>query len=331
MEDRQNIERLFKEALEHHEVDVRPEVWSSIQQSFAAQSSAASASAASGAASSVLTNVVAGIALAGLATVATINEVRYHEGQQSTVSATTESSIEEVKLPADQQQHASFDEQPENEGVQTTQRPQTEKVSPSGTTVESTTDKDAVQGAADEAPASTMAHTNLNDQAQGETREENAESQEAQATSSATTAQQLEESEAKQRAGDEPKANQTPAPKPAVAENEAPTIQGEESQKKTVARFTHDAVQTITPNGDMYNEYFQVEGQDVADFSIRIMTREGAVVFESRDINFQWNGLDRFGNPVPTGTYFYQIAAVGTDGLPYQEKNARGSIQVIRN
>jgi flagellar hook assembly protein FlgD len=81
----------------------------------------------------------------------------------------------------------------------------------------------------------------------------------------------------------------------------------------------------------MFNEYFVVEGLDVAEFHIRIMTREGALVAESKDLNFRWNGLDRFGNPVPSGTYFYQIAAVGTDGLPYLEKNARGSIQVIRD
>ena len=102
-------------------------------------------------------------------------------------------------------------------------------------------------------------------------------------------------------------------------------------QEKTTAYFTHSAKQVITPNGDPYNEYFEVEGFGVKDFVLRIMTRGGQLVFESNDISVRWNGVDRFGNALPGGIYFYEIQAVGDDNLPYLEKNAKGSITIMRN
>ena len=61
------------------------------------------------------------------------------------------------------------------------------------------------------------------------------------------------------------------------------------------------------------------------------MTRGGQLVFESNDITVRWNGVDRFGNPLPSGIYFYEIQAVGDDNLPYLEKNAKGSVTIVRN
>jgi gliding motility-associated-like protein len=330
MEDRNTIERLFKEALEHHEVNVRPEVWSSISQAVSAQSGAASA--ASSAASTGLTNLVAGMALVGLATVATINEVRYHEAQQNDGTPTAEISIENAQTPPVEKQNASFDEQPEAAVTTTTPQPQNSELNASIPGKEARVKPEVDAVAADEQSSAATAHSNDGVEQEGAIANSEPSTETVQDSPAASTTEQIADSQQDENQDDEAKTQPASAPEePTVAGSEPSADQSEATQKKTMARFTHEAVQTITPNGDMYNEYFEVDGQDVAEFNIRIMTREGAVVFESRDINFQWNGLDRFGNPVPTGTYFYQIAAVGTDGLPYQEKNARGSIQVIRN
>jgi gliding motility-associated-like protein len=271
------------------------------------------------------------MALVGLATVATINEVRYHEAQQNVGNPTAEISIENAQTPPVEKQNASFDEQSEAAVTTTTPQPQNMEANASipGTEEHVQPEEDAVS--VDEQSSVATPHSNDDVDQEGAIANGEPATATIQASPSVSTTQPIADSQEDEDNHDEVTTQPVPAPKPTVAGNEPSAQQGEETQKKTTARFTHEAVQTITPNGDMYNEYFEVDGQDVAEFNIRIMTREGAVVFESRDINFQWNGLDRFGNPVPTGTYFYQIAAVGTDGLPYQEKNARGSIQVIRN
>ncbi|MDO3628858.1 gliding motility-associated C-terminal domain-containing protein [Mucilaginibacter sp. BT774] len=83
---------------------------------------------------------------------------------------------------------------------------------------------------------------------------------------------------------------------------------------------------TFSPNGDGKNDEFQVTITNVTSYHIKIFDRWGAALFESTDINQSWKG-DNKGQRVPTGTYFYIINAVGTDGTAI---NKSGYITIIR-
>jgi gliding motility-associated-like protein/uncharacterized repeat protein (TIGR01451 family) len=77
----------------------------------------------------------------------------------------------------------------------------------------------------------------------------------------------------------------------------------------------------ITPNGDGYNDYFQINGIDqYPNNTVRIFTRWGILIFEANGYNESSNVFTGESNArvtiegnrdVPTGTYFYVITFSG--------------------
>jgi len=66
----------------------------------------------------------------------------------------------------------------------------------------------------------------------------------------------------------------------------------------------------LTPNGDIYNEFFEVTGIDGCGFVVDliIFNRWGTKIFESNDYGNNWNGSSRSGSGfVPSGTYYYVV------------------------
>jgi len=62
----------------------------------------------------------------------------------------------------------------------------------------------------------------------------------------------------------------------------------------------------FTPNGDGYNERFNVESGNLSRFSMLIFNRWGQLLFETEDINKGWDGKVN-GRICPVGTYYYLI------------------------
>lgn len=60
----------------------------------------------------------------------------------------------------------------------------------------------------------------------------------------------------------------------------------------------------FTPNGDNLNETFQVKGQFIVGFDLKIYNRWGELVFTSNDPEVGWDGTFR-GNTMPEGTYVF--------------------------
>lgn len=315
-EQKEHIEKIFKEAFQSHEVAVGPEVWTAVQSSLTGLGTVSSA--ASG--SLFLSKAAAVIGFAGLITASTIAEVQYHTKEHA--SAHNEVISEKEQLPADQQTVASFEESiaSEESVIQEQQHetPQNE-ISVEQSLAEEEelwNDQSAISIQSDESTSDEVASNE--EQAEGSDLRAHDKDE---AVSSVDVASIQENTQ---------KGNSKDEAQQALAEpiEEEHT---ESVQEKTTAYFTHNAEQVITPNGDPYNEYFEVAGYGVKDFSLRIMTRGGQLVFESIDIFVRWNGVDRFGNALPAGIYFYEIQAVGDDNLPYLERNAKGSITIVRN
>ncbi|MGB5420260.1 gliding motility-associated C-terminal domain-containing protein, partial [Algibacter sp.] len=70
----------------------------------------------------------------------------------------------------------------------------------------------------------------------------------------------------------------------------------------------------ITPNGDMYNEFFTITGVETCGFVIelQIFNRWGAKIYDNFNYQNNWNGFTSNGSvgkaeKVPNGTYFYII------------------------
>jgi gliding motility-associated-like protein len=77
----------------------------------------------------------------------------------------------------------------------------------------------------------------------------------------------------------------------------------------------------ITPNGDQYNEYFEIGGVELCGFitEVKIFNRWGALVYESKNYQNNWNGTTTnsgIGNSgtLPNGTYYY-IVVLNNSGL----------------
>lgn len=62
----------------------------------------------------------------------------------------------------------------------------------------------------------------------------------------------------------------------------------------------------FTPNGDGMNDYFSVSVIGAAKFEFLIFNRWGELLYETRDTDFQWDGIHK-GEKVPNGVYVYQV------------------------
>jgi len=78
----------------------------------------------------------------------------------------------------------------------------------------------------------------------------------------------------------------------------------------------------ITPNGDQWNETFEISGVELCGFimEIKVFNRWGALVYESNNYQNNWNGKSASGSignagTLPNGTYYY-IVILKDSGLP---------------
>ena len=67
----------------------------------------------------------------------------------------------------------------------------------------------------------------------------------------------------------------------------------------------------ITPNMDGRNDFFVLRGMEetLGRTELTIFDRRGLKVYENRDYDNSWEGLDYNGNPLPEDTYFYVVRA----------------------
>jgi gliding motility-associated-like protein len=76
---------------------------------------------------------------------------------------------------------------------------------------------------------------------------------------------------------------------------------------------------TFTPNGDGVNEVLKLDLPldkiKEGSFSCVVIDRFGKTVFQTADINFQWDGFSMNGEPVSVGDYVYYVTAEDQSGL----------------
>ena len=65
----------------------------------------------------------------------------------------------------------------------------------------------------------------------------------------------------------------------------------------------------FSPDGDGINDFFNVVGQGLTNYTIEIYNRWGQMVFKSYDMNVKWDGNFR-NKKAPAGTYVYKVNSV---------------------
>jgi len=83
----------------------------------------------------------------------------------------------------------------------------------------------------------------------------------------------------------------------------------------------------FTPNGDGENDFFTVDGVNLASVQGEIYNRWGQKMFSWDNVKGAWDGRTLSGSEAPDGTYFYIITALGEDGTEYFEKGAFSMIR----
>jgi gliding motility-associated-like protein len=63
---------------------------------------------------------------------------------------------------------------------------------------------------------------------------------------------------------------------------------------------------TFTPNGDGINDFFTIKGRDIKTFKLYIFNRWGQLIFESDNMDNQWNGTYQ-SEPVQIDTYVWKV------------------------
>ncbi|MBC8464423.1 MAG: gliding motility-associated C-terminal domain-containing protein [Bacteroidetes bacterium] len=77
----------------------------------------------------------------------------------------------------------------------------------------------------------------------------------------------------------------------------------------------------FTPNSDGVNEEFAfLENHAIASFEAVVYNRWGKKIYHWTDPKAGWPGVNKSGNSVSEGVYFYSMNAVGVDGTEYQKK-----------
>ena len=70
---------------------------------------------------------------------------------------------------------------------------------------------------------------------------------------------------------------------------------------------------TFTPDRGRYNSTFSAVTTGINSLSITIFNRWGELMFESDDLNFQWNGVYK-GVIAQQGTYIYEVSCISNSG-----------------
>ena len=67
----------------------------------------------------------------------------------------------------------------------------------------------------------------------------------------------------------------------------------------------------FTPNGDGVNDFFSLGATNVKELEVTIVNRWGNLIYQSDNVNFQWDGKDMKGQLVTEGVYFYNYRVKG--------------------
>ena len=88
-----------------------------------------------------------------------------------------------------------------------------------------------------------------------------------------------------------------------------------------------DIPNVFTPNGDGYNDNFNIHASGIAQYYLQVFNRWGVLLFESDNPNVKWDGRTLSGEDCADGTYYYILSAK-SDKNDYSQ---HGFVTLLRN
>lgn len=95
-----------------------------------------------------------------------------------------------------------------------------------------------------------------------------------------------------------------------------------ESQVQLVPPSELFVPNVFSPNGDQWNDYFDIEAEskNVDVISLFIFDEQNVEVFTAAANHKKWDGTDLHGNQCPQGVYRFWFEALGSDGRVYKQQ-----------
>ena len=89
-----------------------------------------------------------------------------------------------------------------------------------------------------------------------------------------------------------------------------------------------DANNVFTPNGDGYNDFFEIRSEGIESLEAHIFNLWGNEVYVIDELDGTWDGITESGDKAPDGTYFWAIQAKGINQKDYYKE---GSVLLLRH
>lgn len=288
MKEHDKIKELFSEQLGNYSAPVKPELWNAIAAKVAVGSTVATTG------TSLLVKSIIGISAASI-----IGVSAYFVFQED--ANPTEQPIEVIPVVAENEVEQSQDLIPSNEIVPIQADKTENEIVEKSTQVESNSEivetKAITIPTIEEKPVSTYVPKERKSPIVSGTEEDKNKTLKEETQLSNKTPKELET-------------------KPGVEE-----IKSKEKQVAYLAEITL-LPNSFTPNGDRINDEFFIEFKgNLIDFNIVILDNQNRSVFESKDPNFRWNGINKSGEISPSGRYYYIVTARDSNGNPINEYN----------
>jgi gliding motility-associated-like protein len=83
----------------------------------------------------------------------------------------------------------------------------------------------------------------------------------------------------------------------------------------------------FTPNNDGLNDHFKVVGHAIEAYSLNIFDRWGGKIYESKNIQQHWEGIEKDGYAAPQGAYVYVIKVKDVKGKDHEYT---GTVTLLR-
>jgi len=82
----------------------------------------------------------------------------------------------------------------------------------------------------------------------------------------------------------------------------------------TEEKVSIEVPNVFTPNSDGYNDEYLISVNNAVELQLSVYNSAGRVVYQQRSQQIAWDGKELDGSDAPTGTYFYQLKVVLSDG-----------------
>jgi gliding motility-associated-like protein len=95
------------------------------------------------------------------------------------------------------------------------------------------------------------------------------------------------------------------------------SVAAEDSENQDIVteeKLNIEVPNVFTPNSDGYNDEYLISVDNAAELQLSVFNSAGRVVYQKRSQQIAWDGKELDGSDAPTGTYFYQLKVVMSDG-----------------